>query len=107
MFRNRFIFYGEGLLVLRPTPKLEDHPCRMSAAAYSMYSQLTSIAGGRPSIRDTRTSHSVVTGTQQTWLDHATLILELPERVRKMTEMARGRHSWAPFLLNTKQVGSL
>jgi hypothetical protein len=26
MFRNRFIFYGEGLLAPRPTPKLEDHP---------------------------------------------------------------------------------
>jgi hypothetical protein len=25
MFRNRFIFYGEGLLAPRPTPKLEDH----------------------------------------------------------------------------------
>jgi hypothetical protein len=26
MFRNRFIFYGEGLLAPCPTPKLEDHP---------------------------------------------------------------------------------
>jgi hypothetical protein len=26
MIRKRFIFYGEGLLALRPTPKLEDHP---------------------------------------------------------------------------------
>jgi hypothetical protein len=26
MFRNRFIFYGEGLLLPRPTRKLEDHP---------------------------------------------------------------------------------
>jgi hypothetical protein len=25
-FRNRLIFYGEELLSLRPTPKLEDHP---------------------------------------------------------------------------------
>jgi hypothetical protein len=86
IFRHRFIFYGEGLLVPRLTPKLEDHPsssvrgclfnifaanpqaggpplvacprllipcirslppswrttpCRMSAAAYSVYSQLT------------------------------------------------------------------
>jgi hypothetical protein len=24
--RNKFIFYGEGLLAPRPTPKLEDHP---------------------------------------------------------------------------------
>jgi hypothetical protein len=25
-FRNEFVFYGEGLLAPRPTPKLEDHP---------------------------------------------------------------------------------
>jgi hypothetical protein len=25
-FRNKIIFYGEELLVPRPTPKLEDHP---------------------------------------------------------------------------------
>jgi hypothetical protein len=24
-FHNKFIFYGEGLLAPRPTPKLEDH----------------------------------------------------------------------------------
>jgi hypothetical protein len=26
IFRNKLIFYGEELLVPRPTPKLEDHP---------------------------------------------------------------------------------
>jgi len=26
MFRNKLTFYGEELLVPRPTPKLEDHP---------------------------------------------------------------------------------
>jgi hypothetical protein len=26
IFCSRFIFYGDGLLALRPTPKLEDHP---------------------------------------------------------------------------------
>jgi hypothetical protein len=25
-FRNKLIFYGEELLALSPTPKLEDHP---------------------------------------------------------------------------------
>jgi hypothetical protein len=25
-FRNEFVFYGEGLLAPRPTPKLKDHP---------------------------------------------------------------------------------
>jgi hypothetical protein len=36
------VFYGEELLALRPTPKLEDHPCRLSATAYSIYSRLPS-----------------------------------------------------------------
>jgi hypothetical protein len=26
IFRNKLVFYGEGLLAKRPTPKLEDHP---------------------------------------------------------------------------------
>jgi hypothetical protein len=58
MFRNKYIFYGEGLLAPRPTSKL---------AAYSVYSQLTSNAGSRPSIRDPRTRHAVVTGAHLTW----------------------------------------
>jgi hypothetical protein len=66
MLRNRFIFYGEGLLAHGQPPSWRTTPCRLSAASYSMYSQLTSIAGGRPSIRDPRTRHAVVTGTHQT-----------------------------------------
>jgi hypothetical protein len=34
MFRNVIIFYGEELLAPRPIPKLEDHPCWLSATAY-------------------------------------------------------------------------
>jgi hypothetical protein len=51
MFRNRLIFYAEGLLASQP-PSWRTTLCRLSEAAYSMYSQLTSITGGRPSIRD-------------------------------------------------------
>jgi hypothetical protein len=50
--------YGEGLL----TPSWRATPCYLSAAAYSIYSQLTSIAGGRSSIRNPRTRHAVGTG---------------------------------------------
>jgi hypothetical protein len=46
-FRNRLIFYGDELLASRPTPKLEYHPFRLSPTAYSVYSQLPSISGGR------------------------------------------------------------
>jgi hypothetical protein len=63
VFRNMVIFYGEELLAPCPTPKLEDHPCRLSTTAYSMYSQLPSISGGRSSICNLRTHHAVVTGT--------------------------------------------
>jgi hypothetical protein len=66
MLRNMVIFYGEGLLGPGPVPKLEDDPFRPSATAYSMYSQLPSISGGRSSIRNLRTRHAVVTGTHLT-----------------------------------------
>jgi hypothetical protein len=47
IFRNKLIFYGEELLAPRPSPKLEDHTCRLSATACSIYSQLPSKTGGR------------------------------------------------------------
>jgi len=43
MFLNN-VFYREGLLAPRPTPKLEDPPRRLSATAYSIYSQLLSLS---------------------------------------------------------------
>ena len=48
MFRNLIRFYGEELSAPRPTPKPEDHPCRLSATAYSIYSQLPSILEAVP-----------------------------------------------------------
>jgi hypothetical protein len=62
IFHSKFIVYGEGLLAPRPTPKLENHPCRLSTTAYSIYSQLPSTAGGRSSIRNPWTRHAVMTG---------------------------------------------
>jgi hypothetical protein len=67
VFCNMVIFYGEELLAPRPTPKLEDHPLSASATAYTMYSQLPSISGGRSSIHNLRTRHAVVTGTHLSW----------------------------------------
>jgi len=40
-FRNKLACHGEELLATRPTPKLENHSCRLSATAYLVYSQLT------------------------------------------------------------------
>jgi hypothetical protein len=42
-------------------PSWRTTPCRLSATAYSIYSQLPSISGGLPSIRNLRTRHAVVT----------------------------------------------
>jgi hypothetical protein len=55
--------YSLRWMVISPTPppNCENTPCRLSPAAYSMYSQLTSIAGGRPSVYDPRTRLAVVT----------------------------------------------
>jgi hypothetical protein len=53
MFRNMILFYGE-LLAPRPTPKLKDHPCRLSVTAYAIYSQLPSILQAASSSATTR-----------------------------------------------------
>jgi len=39
-FRNNIGFYGEELLAPRPTPSWRISPCRLSATAYAIYSQL-------------------------------------------------------------------
>jgi len=56
-------FYREVLLAPRPTPKLEDHP--LSAVRDCLFNLFaaTLLIGGRPSIRNLRTHHAVVTGT--------------------------------------------
>jgi hypothetical protein len=41
-------------------PSWRTIPYCLSAAAYSIYSQLTSIAGGRSSIHNPRTLHAVI-----------------------------------------------
>jgi hypothetical protein len=53
-FRNKLIFYGEELLAHVQPPSWRTIPCRLSATAYSIHSQL-------PSIRNLRTRLAVVT----------------------------------------------
>jgi hypothetical protein len=64
MLHNKASFYCEDLLAPRPTPKLEDHP--LSAVGYCLFNTLAATLhiGGRSSIRNLRTRHAVVTGTQ-------------------------------------------
>ena len=62
LFGNMIRFYGEELLAPRPTPKLEDHP--LSAVRCCLFNTFASTLhiGGRSSIRNLRTRHTVVTG---------------------------------------------
>jgi len=62
-FRNNMYFYGEELLGPRPTPKLEDHP--LSAVRDCLLNIFTATLriGGRYSIRNLRTRHTVMTET--------------------------------------------
>jgi hypothetical protein len=53
-------FYGEVLLAPCPSPRLEDNPHLLSMAACSVYSQISSIAGGCPAIRKLKTRRAVV-----------------------------------------------
>ena len=48
---------------LAQPPSWKATPCRLSATAYSICSQLPSIAGGHSSIRYLGTLHAVMTGT--------------------------------------------
>ena len=66
----KWMFYREGLLAPRPTPKLEDHP--LSAVHDCLFNLFagTLHIGGRSSIRNLRTCHAVVTGTHYTWTDY-------------------------------------
>ena len=68
-----YVFYREGLLVPRPTPKLEDHPSSAVRDCLFNLSAATLLIGGRSSIRNLRTRHAVVTGTH-----NLTLLLLLP-----------------------------
>jgi hypothetical protein len=54
-------FYGEACYPNAQLPSWRATPCRLTLATYSVYSQLPSIAEGRPSIRYPRTRHAQVT----------------------------------------------
>jgi hypothetical protein len=69
-------FYGEGLSAPRPTPpSWRTTPCRLSATAYSIYSQLPSVPGGLPSIRNLRMRHAVVTRDPPNMTQDVTLLM--------------------------------
>jgi hypothetical protein len=51
-------FYGEGLFTQPPSWRAT--PCYLSATAYSIYSQLTSIAGGHSSMTTLMETHFLI-----------------------------------------------
>ena len=57
------IFLRERLLAPCPTPKLEDHPSSAVRDCLFNLFAATLLIGGRSSIRNLRTRHAVVTGT--------------------------------------------
>ena len=61
------LFYGEKFLAPCPTPKLEDQT--LSAIRYCLFNTFAATLhnGSRSSIRNLRTRHAVVTGTQLSW----------------------------------------
>jgi hypothetical protein len=64
MFSNKASFYGEELSTPHPTPKLEDHPLSAVRGCLFNIFSATLHTGGRSIIRNLRTRHAVVTGTQ-------------------------------------------
>jgi len=56
-------FYREGLLAPRPNPKLEDHPSSAVRDCLFNLFVATLLIGGRSSIHNLRTRHTVVTGS--------------------------------------------
>jgi len=61
------VFYREGLLAPRLTPKLEDHPSSAVCDCLFNLFATTLLIGGRSCIRNLRTHHAMVTGTRSCW----------------------------------------
>jgi len=79
-FVTRPVCYGEELSALSSTPKLEDHA--LSAVSDCLFNILAATLhiGGRSSIRNLRTRHTVVTGTHLSRLHQRhTVSKALPE----------------------------
>ena len=62
MVRDMIHFYGEELLALRSTPKLEDHPLSAVRDGLLYLFAATLNVGVRFATRNPRTCHAVLTG---------------------------------------------
>jgi hypothetical protein len=83
-------FLRWGVAALRPTPSPRTTPCRLSATAYSIYSQLPSVPGGLPFIGNLSKRHAVVTRDPPN-VDPCSTVgnnLSAPDSVSKLTDHA-------------------
>jgi hypothetical protein len=87
---NRKIFTVRGCRPHAQPPSWRTTSCRLSATAYSIYSQLPSVPGGLPSIRNLRTRHAVVTRNPPNMETEQTLKLLHPTRTRSHYELDKG-----------------
>jgi len=70
MIRNKASFYGEDLSTPRPTPKLKDHTLSAIRDCLFIIFAATLDIGVRSSIRNLRTRHAMVTGTNLSRFSH-------------------------------------
>jgi hypothetical protein len=85
MIRNMMSFYGEELLAPRPTLRLQVYPFLAVRDGLLNIFAATLHIGGRSSIRNLRTRHTVVTGTHLSWFLCA-YPSEIIERVREQAD---------------------
>jgi hypothetical protein len=76
-FSNNILHHGVSKLshAKNPTPIWRSTPCLLSATAYSIHSQLPSVSGFLPSIRNLRTRHAVVARDPPNMVSHITTFI--------------------------------
>jgi len=94
MFRNILSFYGEELLALRPTPKLEDHSFSAVRDCLFNISAATLHIGGRSSVRNLRPHHAMKTGTHVSWRNPSYANISRTTYFRHLTRFPGGLPSW-------------
>jgi hypothetical protein len=77
VFVTSLFFTVKGCKPHTQPPSWRTTPCRLSAAAYSIYSHLFSIAVGRFSIHNPRPRHAVVTETPPNMADFKATLFKL------------------------------
>jgi hypothetical protein len=96
-FVNILSFYGEELLALRPTTKLEDHtlsPVRDCLFAYSIYPQLPFILEAIPPSATWGRAMFMMTGSHISWRHHSYANISRTTSSRHLTGFPGGLPSW-------------